>query len=175
MLLPWFSPEITPPVARPGIQRYRLPENDGPGHVRAVIEAQQMSMALHSRWMGVAVDTILATGGASANSQILQVMADVFGAEVQRSTVTNSAALGAALRAWHAAALASGTPLSWDEITSGLEQPPLSRIMPNRDHHERYQELIPAYEAFERQGLTEVSEGMGSHGGTGERRRTGFF
>ena len=35
-------------------------------HVRGVIEAQMLSMAIHSAWMGVAVDTIHATGGASA-------------------------------------------------------------------------------------------------------------
>ena len=72
------------------------------GNVRAVVEAQMMAMALHSRWMGVEVDTIHATGGAAANRAILQVMADVFGADVYQLEVGNSAALGAALRAAHA-------------------------------------------------------------------------
>ena len=84
-----------------------------PRNVRAVVEAQQMAMALHSRWMAVTIDTIHATGGAAANKEILQVMADVFGAEVYRSTVSNSAALGAALRAWHGDTVADGTPLPW--------------------------------------------------------------
>ena len=35
-----------------------------------------MAMALHSRRMAVEVDTIHATGGAAANRQIQQVMAD---------------------------------------------------------------------------------------------------
>src|SRR4029079_1779325 len=116
VLIPWYVPEITPPVGSPAVHRYRLSPDDGPASVRGVVEAQQMALALHSRWMSVAVDTILATGGASANTQILQVMADGFGADVSRSTVTNSAALGAALRAWHGDALATGTPLSWDAI-----------------------------------------------------------
>ena len=90
MMLPWFEPEITPPVDRPGVHRYGLAADDAPGNVRAVVEAQQMAMALHSRWMGVPIDTIHATGGAAANRQILQVMADVFGAEVYRSEVANS-------------------------------------------------------------------------------------
>jgi xylulokinase len=161
MLLPWFVPEITPPVSRPGLHRHQLADTDGPGHVRAVIEAQLMSMALHSRWMGVTVDTILATGGASANSQILQVMADVFGADVQRSTVTNSAALGAALRAWHATALADSTPLSWEDVTGGLDQPPPERIVPNPEHRERHQALMARYAAFERQALSEMAGGTG--------------
>jgi xylulokinase len=57
---------------------------------------------LHSRWMAPRVDTIHATGGAAVNRDILQVMADVFGANVYQLRVDNSAALGAALRAAHA-------------------------------------------------------------------------
>lgn len=153
ILLPWFVPEITPAVPRPGVHRYRLAESDGPGHVRAVIEAQQMAMLLHSRWMSVDVDTITATGGAAVNRPILQVMADVFGADVQRSTVTNSAALGAAMRAWHAHALASHAPLSWDAIVSGLQQPATERIRPDADRHERYQQLLPLYQKCEQHAL----------------------
>ena len=84
--------------------------------MRAVIEGQQMAMALHSRWMNVKVDSIHATGGAAANRDILQVMADVFGAVVYQLQVGNSAALGAALQAFHGAASAEGQPMSWDEL-----------------------------------------------------------
>jgi sugar (pentulose or hexulose) kinase len=72
IFLPWYEPEITPPVMTPGVHRYGLADDDGPGHVRGVIEAQMMALVRHSRWMGVAVDTIFATGGASANAAILQ-------------------------------------------------------------------------------------------------------
>jgi xylulokinase len=153
ILLPWFAPEITPPVPRPGIHRYRLEESDAPGHVRGVIEAQQMAMLLHSQWMGVDVDTIAATGGAAVNTQILQVMADVFGAEVHRSVVTNSAALGAALRAWHAHARASDAPLPWDTIVNGLQQPATERIRPDTARHARYQQLLPLYQRCEQHAL----------------------
>ena len=88
-------------MSRPGLRRFDLDEPDGPGNVRALVEAQMMSMAIHSRWMGVEVKTIHATGGASANRAILQVMADVFGADVYQFDVGNSACLGAALRAFH--------------------------------------------------------------------------
>src|SRR5207247_9660684 len=96
ILLPWYEPEITPLVLVPGIRRYGLNADDGPGHVRAVVEAQMMALALHSRWMGVDIRAIHATGGASANRAILQVMADVFGADVWQFEVANSACLGAA-------------------------------------------------------------------------------
>jgi xylulokinase len=109
-----------------------------------------MALALHSRWMSVDVDTIQATGGASVNDQILHVMADVFGADVYRSAVTNSAALGAALRAWHADAAAEGQPLSWEEVTAGLARPaPETRIAPDAQRHAVYRELMSVYEACE--------------------------
>jgi len=150
VLLPWFEPEITPPVTRPGVHRYGLSPDEAAGNVRAVVEAQQMAMALHSRWMSVQIDTIHATGGAAINSQILQVMADVFGADVYRSDVTNSASLGAALRAWHADTVAEGRPLPWDEIAGALAQPAAgSRIRPDARRHAIYRELLPVYEACE--------------------------
>src|SRR4029079_6681463 len=93
------------------------------GNVRAVVEGQQMAMALHSRWMNITVDTIHATGGAAANRDILQVMADVFGAVVYQLQVGNSAALGAALDAFHGAVVADGTDLSWDEAIEGFVEP----------------------------------------------------
>ena len=44
---------------------------------------------------------ILATGGASKNAAILQVLADVFNAPVYVQELANSACLGAAFRAKH--------------------------------------------------------------------------
>jgi len=37
------------------------------------VEAQMLSMRLHSQWMGVAPEKILATGGASNDLALLQV------------------------------------------------------------------------------------------------------
>jgi len=45
--------------------------------------------------------SILATGGGSSNSNITQVMANVFGVPVYKASTANSAALGAAYRAYH--------------------------------------------------------------------------
>jgi xylulokinase len=153
VMIPWFVPEITPLVTHPQVHRYRLAPDEAAANVRAVVEAQQMAMAMHSNWMSVTIDTIHATGGAAANTQILQVMADVFGAEVYRSTVTNAAALGAALRAWHGDTIADGSALSWNTITA-LAQPSVSSvIVPNPRRHAVYRELIPIYEACEAHAL----------------------
>jgi xylulokinase len=154
VLLPWFLPEITPPVAAAGVRRYDLAIDDGPGHVRGVVEGQQMSLALHSRWMDASIETILATGGAAANREILRVMADVFGAEVFQLEVGNSACLGAALRARQADALAEGHPVAWDEVVRDVTAPiGASRLQPDPSRHAMYRELTRVYAACEAHAL----------------------
>ena len=154
MLLPWFDAEITPLVLEPGLRRFGLALDDGPGHVRAVVEAQMMALALHSKWMQVDVTTIHATGGASANRDILGVMADVFGAEVCQFAVGNSACLGAALRARHADAVARGERLTWDEVVGGVVDRLITlRLQADRERHAMYLELMRAYAAREAQAL----------------------
>jgi xylulokinase len=150
VLVPWFDPEITPPVLVPGPCRYGLAVDDGPGHVRAVVEAQMLSMALHSQWMAVNFDVIHATGGAAANREILQVMADVFGADVYQFAVSNSACLGAALRARHAHALASGPGIAWTDVVRDVAEPiAASRLQPDRSHHAMYRDFMQVYARFE--------------------------
>lgn len=153
LMLPWFDPEITPDVPVPGVHRLTLNAYDGPANVRAVVEAQMMAMANHSRWMGVDTSVIHATGGAAANPEILQVMADVFGADVYRFRTSNAACLGAALRAWHADQLASGHPRSWEDIVAGLAEPMADTLMrPLPGRAALYADLRRRYAAYERQG-----------------------
>jgi xylulokinase len=148
MILPWFEPEITPDVPTPGVHRHRLAPDDGPAHVRAVVESQQMALALHSRWMDVRVDAITATGGAAINPEILQVMADVFGVAVDQLEVANAACLGAALRAYHGDALSEGRAVAWPEVVTGFVQPK-RRLHPDPRRHAVYERLMPEYAEFE--------------------------
>lgn len=153
IMLPWFEPEITPAVATPHVHRYGQ-ASEGPATVRALVESQQMAMAIHSSWMGVRVRTIHATGGAAANREILQIMADVFGADVFQLEVANSAALGAALRAMHAHAVAERRLCPWEEIVKGFAEPiAASRITPDKDRRERYREWRRVYEICEAHAL----------------------
>ena len=114
-----------------------------------------MSMAIHSALDGRAESTrIYATGGASRNRDILQVMADVFGADVDQLEVANSACLGAALRAWHADELAEGRHVPWEEIVAGFVEPIAgSRISPIPKHVEIYRGLRRVYAAREAAAL----------------------
>ena len=122
IMLPYFEPEIVPNVLVPRVHRFDLDERDAAGNCRAVVEAQMMSMRLHAEWMGVRPSAIYATGGASVNPEILQIMADVQNCPVYPFEVTNSAALGAALRAAHAHLNASqDTP--WEDLIAGIAEP----------------------------------------------------
>ncbi|CAD6266642.1 unnamed protein product [Miscanthus lutarioriparius] len=76
---------------------------DPPSEVRAIIEGQFMSMRGHAEQCGLPVPPkrIIATGGASSNPTILKIMASIFGCPVYTSQRSDSASLGAALRAAH--------------------------------------------------------------------------
>lgn len=103
MMLPWFDSEIVPKVEQGGVQRFSLQSTDIADNCRAVIEAQMMAMSNHAKAAGLQPTSIRATGGASQNTAILQIMANVFGCPVDvLQSTSNSAALGAALRAVYA-------------------------------------------------------------------------
>jgi xylulokinase len=149
-MLPWLLPEITPHVVVPGIRRQHLDEADADRNVRAVVEGQAMAMANHTTWMGVVIDEIYATGGASGNREILQVIADVFGADVMRLPVTNSACLGAALRARHADVIAGGGPDDWSDAVKGFVEPATAdRVAPSPAARAAYAGLRRQYAEFE--------------------------
>ena len=158
LMLPWFEAEITPNVLEPGVRRYGLDPRDGPANVRAIVEGQMMALAVHSRWMGVAVREIRATGGAAANPEILQVMADVHGAPVRRLKVGNSACLGAALRAYHAHELSEGRRIPWSDVTAGFVEPEEPAIRPVAAHAAVYAELKEIYAACEAHALARGSD-----------------
>ena len=96
-VLPMEEPEITPrrPAGRIALgapaSKAALP--------RAAVEGQALSLRYHSRWVGTPTTQLLLTGGASENPSVAKIFADVFGAPVLRLAVSDSAALGAALRA----------------------------------------------------------------------------
>lgn len=108
-----------------------------------------MAMLRHSTWMGVTTERIYATGGAAANREILQVIADVFNADVFQFESTDSAAMGAALRAYQA-----DLSLPWPDAVRDFAMPvPNSRVCPIAAHVEVYRQLAPVYAAREAAAL----------------------
>jgi sugar (pentulose or hexulose) kinase len=81
-------------------------------------------------------------------------MADVFDAEVLQLETGNSAALGAAIRAFHADRLASGKQIEWEDAIAGFVVPrPDSRLTPIAAHAEVYRKLTTRYAELELQSL----------------------
>ena len=106
-----------------------------------------MSMRIHSEWMGVRPSAIYVTGGASVNPEILQIMADVQNCPVHQFEVTNSAALGAALRAAQAHLNAT-----WEDICEGIADP-ISGSAVNPTNTAVYDELVKKYAECEQIAL----------------------
>ncbi len=152
IMLPYFEPEIVPKVLEPGVRRFGLDAADAEANCRAVVEAQMMSMRIHSRWMGMRPSKIYATGGASRNPEILRIMADAQDCPVYRFEVAKSAALGAALRAAHAHLAAGGQAQGWDEIVAGFSEPVAgSMIEPDADAAAVYDRLVEVYAEREKE------------------------
>jgi xylulokinase len=150
ILLPWFEAEIVPRVYQPGVHRFDLDANNAAANCRAIFEAQMLAMRLHSRWMRVSPEQIFATGGASNDLALLQVMADVMNCRVSRIEVSKSAALGAALMAAHGWLVATGKKSNWDIVTAGFTRPILnSEIRPNPKAARIYDRLIRKYASCE--------------------------
>ena len=156
LMLPWFAPEITPLITDPHPLRYGLDPADAPRNARAVVEGQMLAMRLHARWMTSRVRSLRATGGAATNREILQVMANVFDADVTRIESGNSASLGAALRAFHGDRASAGTPLAWDEIVAGFTDTSDVRVVPDPAAVATYARLLPIYEAVEASVLDSI-------------------
>lgn len=155
IMLPWFEPEIVPRVSYPGVHRFNFGKTNIPAQdCRAIVEAQMMSMRIHSAWMKIKPTSIYATGGGSVNLPVLQIMADVFNCPVHRIEVAKSAALGAALRAVHGWLLHRGEKPKWQEVVSVFTDPiPNSEVKPVSRSVRIYETLVEKYAAYERRVL----------------------
>lgn len=140
-MLPYFVPEMTPKLLSPAVKRFGtqafVEGKDRAALARAVVEAQALSMQHHSRWIGETPNLLLVTGGASRNRGILQVLADVFSAEIRALSIGNSSALGAALRAAQA-----GGDYAWSDLYARFAAPdPDLKVTPAPGARGAYDEL----------------------------------
>lgn len=150
MILPYFSPESTPLVlnAGPVLQGSQLFTTwmDGVAMVRALVEAQAMSMYLHSSWALDKPKTIRLTGSASRRRGLAQIYADVFNAKVERIAVNDAGALGAAMRAANVAGKHPFAALTkqfcaFDDTFS---------LLPIPENVAVYRKMLPLYEQLEK-------------------------
>ncbi|XP_053456820.1 xylulose kinase isoform X1 [Nycticebus coucang] len=124
--------------------------------IRALIEGQFMAKRIHAEGLGYRVmpkTKILATGGASHNRDILQVLADVFGAPVYVIDTANSACVGSAYRAFHG--LAGGTEVPFSEVVK-LAPNPILAATPSPGASQVYETLLPLYAKLEQSILSQT-------------------
>jgi xylulokinase len=146
MLLPYFVPEITPRVLQASPRWFGseafVAGKDAAASARAVVEAQAISMRLHSEWIGETMKTVLVTGGASRNKGLLRVLADVFQAVIMPLAVSNSSALGGALRAAQAVG-----GLGWDDLFARFAPPDRDLgVEPNPSTQSIYKEMAAQFQ-----------------------------
>ncbi len=146
ILLPYFTSEIVPLIQKPNLYRFDLDSEDKEANCRALIEAQMLSIKVHSFWMKSSPTLLYATGGVSIYPSILQIAADVFNCPVVQLSVSKSSALGAALRAAFSYAREHGEAISWEGLTKNfLVSLTKAKIMPHAGAHEIYKKMQKKY------------------------------
>jgi len=150
------QPEITPPLSRRGIYRRdganRKVESFAPSaEIRAVVEGAFLSMRIHGAKIGFAPSGILATGGASANLEMMRIMSNVFGVPLYVGEQANSAALGAAYRAMHGwICMKAG---AFVNFSKALPRPTAFKkaAEPDKAASARYSSMLARYEQLEKE------------------------
>ncbi|XP_066300967.1 xylulose kinase-like [Branchiostoma lanceolatum] len=146
--------EITPSAV--GVHRFNSAdqkvESFPPAvEVRALVEGQFLAKRAHAEMLGYSVGCstrVLATGGASSNTSILQVLSDVFNAPVYILDTANSACLGCAYRAKHG--WLGSSKVSFQEVVQGAPEYKLA-VTPNSSAKQVYDPLVGRYKRLEDQ------------------------
>ena len=184
----YLEPEITPTVHTTGIHRFDANDQEVASFatvkqtVRGLIEGQFLSLKSHAHHLGLSrPKRLVASGGASVNHALLQVLADVFQSPVyvqvvkdtrtgkDASALNNTAALGAALRAmWAVEGKPSAESSSQQseqaarEVQEAAKQSHADHQLsakvslviaaePNRAAAEVYERLLQRFERLEKQ------------------------
>ncbi|KAK2854586.1 hypothetical protein Q7C36_006455 [Tachysurus vachellii] len=144
--------EITPPAL--GIHRFDQHDKEVAAftlevEIRALVEGQFLAKRVHAQKLGYRIiqgTRVLATGGASSNKDILQVLSDVFNAPVYTIDLANSACLGCAYRAVHGLAAEMG--MSFAEAVSKAPGAQLA-VKPTPGAEKVYGPLLKRYADLE--------------------------
>lgn len=139
-ILPFLFGDFRFNKANEEISRYSSKEVE----VRALIEGQFVAKRAYAEDFGFVIGPntrIIATGGASTNKSILQVLADVFNSPVYISEIANSAMLGAAYLAKY---VLLKDQSNFDEVTNCLTEPKLI-CKPYDDAEAIYKTMVARY------------------------------
>jgi len=145
LILPYFTAETTPRIAA-GVELFGNEDfvawREPTAAVRAVVEAQALSMRRFSEWIGHPPKQLVLTGGAARNGGILRIVADVFQCPVRTLRVGNASALGGALRA----AQAAGTTAWKDLFSAFVALDPDVNVQPDPQARPAYEQLARAFD-----------------------------
>ncbi|XP_024135942.1 xylulose kinase [Oryzias melastigma] len=144
--------EITP--AAVGVYRFDSDDSEVSSwspqvEVRALVEGQFLSRRLHAEKLGYSIipgTRVLATGGASSNREILQVLSDVFNAPVYSIDLSDSACLGSAYRALHGLLAESG--VSFSDAVEKAPEPQLV-VRPHPTAKQVYDHMLKRFARLE--------------------------
>ena len=144
LILPYFDAESTPlQLIRGPHYNFDCKAEPADKMIRALLESQALSMKLHTSWLKDPVRKIRLTGGASACKGFRQIIADVFQADVETISVSNSAGLGAAFRAANSAGKIP-FPVLAEYFCGAVET-----VKPDPAMKDHYQTALEKYKAFE--------------------------
>lgn len=145
LMLPYFSPESTPLILSPAaVYNFDPAQASAAELCRCILESQACTMRLHSAWTGKGFSHIRLTGGASKSAGFRQILADVFQAEIETVTVSNSAGLGAAIRAANTI-----EQLPFEKLYASFCRSHES-VSPNPANAETYNDLLKQYSSLEK-------------------------
>jgi xylulokinase len=146
--LPYLNGERTPnlPLGK-GVLYGLTPETMQPGHLaRAVMEGTTLGLAYglnRFRQLGIEPAEIRLTGGGSQSAAWRQICADVFGVPTVCLQSAEGAALGAALQAAYAVAVAEGKPVRFRDLAKKhVKLDESTRCKPADGHKETYARLL---------------------------------
>jgi len=125
--------------------------------VRAIIEGQFLSMFVHCTSLGMKPREILATGGASLNKHILQIISNVFGVPVFTFSQPNSACFGAALRAYHGWISRDGL-VPYEDVISKSVSILRKEAEPDTNSHQIYVKMAERYRELEKNFISIMEE-----------------
>ena len=136
--LPFIVDEMYPHCPAQ-IDSSKLAEFNSTKALVGLIESQILNLRYYANKHAKSISTIRLTGGASQNTAIAQMIADIFQAKVERIEISNSAALGAAMRAANAS-----SKQTWSELNS-MFTAAKSQLLPNVANKEAYEQKLVTY------------------------------
>ena len=119
--------------------------SQGRAHIyRSILEGIALTMANNTAAMehalGRRLSPVLVSGGGSRSDLMMQIVADVYGRPARRTTVNDSAGLGAAI----CAAVGHGIYPGWDQATAAMVSPG-RQFTPDPGAVRAYQQINQVY------------------------------